>query len=196
MMITLYQYEGLMARFLMTLLLCIGAIVSSAAHALSAQQSSPDKLIEKLQQAANEQDANQWHQKILQSWSRSDNASAQLLYQRALKSVAVGQNSLAMDLLDTALVLDPDYFQARNVRATLHFYSGDLNKSLIDVAHVLALEPRHYGALSGMGLIFIQLGQDDNALLAFEKALAIHPFINGVKREAEKLRAKQIDQAL
>ena len=79
---------------------------------------------------------------------------------------------------------------ASNKRATVLFLIGDYEASIRDVDRTLALEPRHFGALSGLGLINAELGNDEAALEAFEKALAINPTMEGVKRNADDMRRR------
>jgi Flp pilus assembly protein TadD len=67
---------------------------------------------------------------------------------------------------------------------------GDFTASVIDVEHTLALEPHHFGALSGLGLINLQLGRDAAALKAFEAALKVHPYLSGARQRIKELRDK------
>lgn len=84
----------------------------------------------------------------------------------------------AIELLD-ALVMDyPNYAEGWNQRATLHFVTGNYAASLADCERVLALEPRHFGALSGQAIMHLQMGRRDLALKAMSAALAVHPFLN------------------
>lgn len=78
---------------------------------------------------------------------------------------------------DEAVRLDPDFAEAWNKRATVFYLVGDLARSIADVQRTLALEPRHFGALSGLGLIYLQMDRLEDAVKAFEAALAIHPFL-------------------
>jgi tetratricopeptide (TPR) repeat protein len=69
----------------------------------------------------------------------------------------------------------PDYAEAWNKRATLYYLAGDLDASIDDIKHTLALEPRHFGALSGLGLVYIQRNELQKAKDAFETLLQVHP---------------------
>ena len=90
----------------------------------------------------------------------------------------------------------PDFAEAWNKRATVYYLMERYEDSVRDIERTLALEPRHFGAISGMGLIFLQLGDEVGALDAFEKVLEIHPHARGarfhVERLRERLRGKQI----
>ena len=71
---------------------------------------------------------------------------------------------------------DPDFAEAWNKRATVYFMMGDFDKSMQDIIKTLELEPRHFGALDGMGLIFIHQGQYQQAIDVYDKMLEIFPF--------------------
>jgi Tfp pilus assembly protein PilF len=86
--------------------------------------------------------------------------------------------------------IQPDFVEARARRATVYFLQKDYARSLADLRLVLAREPRHYGALSGLGVIMQDLGEDKRALEAFRKALAIHPYLSGVTELVKKLTVK------
>ena len=90
----------------------------------------------------------------------------------------------------------PEFAEAWNKRATVYYLMERYEDSVRDIERTLALEPRHFGAISGMGLIFLQLGDEVGALDAFEKVLEIHPHARGarfhVERLRERLRGKQI----
>ena len=84
--------------------------------------------------------------------------------------------------------LAPDFAEAWNKRATVLYLRGRLEESVIDVKRTLKLEPRHFGALSGLGLIYLAVGQPEIALKALDAALAIHPQMPGPREKAEQLR--------
>jgi tetratricopeptide (TPR) repeat protein len=86
--------------------------------------------------------------------------------------------AIAIELLDELVVDYPDYAEGWNQRATLYFLTGNLEASLADCEKVLALEPRHFGALSGQAIIHLQMGRRDLALKSMAAALAVHPFLN------------------
>jgi tetratricopeptide (TPR) repeat protein len=155
-----------------------------------------DDLFAQLQKADTAQQASQIHEQLMRQWATSSSPTVTLLYERAVKAMAIHQTGRAMDLLDTALLLDPNFFHGYNTRAALHFQKGELGKSLSDLAMVLRLEPRHYGALSGLGLIFLQMNEEEKASQAFEKALFYNPHIEGARQHLERLQSQQAGQSL
>lgn len=100
---------------------------------------------------------------------------------KAIGAMARGEFAQAAGLLD-ALVLDaPDWAEAWNKRATLHFLQERDLESVRDIQRTLALEPRHFGAMSGFGQICLRAGDDASALLAFQAALALNPNLEPVR---------------
>jgi len=92
--------------------------------------------------------------------------------------------------------LKPEYVEAWNRRATLYFANKDYAKAVADIREVLAREPRHFGALSGLGIIMQEFGEDKLALEAFRRALAVNPHLpkipEMVKTLAEKVEGRDI----
>ena len=92
--------------------------------------------------------------------------------------------------------IKPDYVEAWNRRATVHFLKKDYGASLADIRQVLAREPRHFGALSGLGLIMQELGEEKRALDVFRRAMELHPHIERipdlVKSLTEKVEGRDI----
>ncbi|GAA0776898.1 tetratricopeptide repeat protein [Roseibium denhamense] len=125
---------------------------------------------------------------IQRAWMDSGSPTVNLLMARAGKAIQADDHALAMDLLDTIVILKPDYAEGWNRRATVHYMREDFGKSLVDIERVLALEPRHWGALSGLGIIQRRLGFEDDALKTFQRALAIHPGLENASEAVEDLQ--------
>ncbi len=83
---------------------------------------------------------------------------------------------LAVRFFNNLIEEDPNFAEAWNKRATVYFMMGDFDKSMQDIIKTLELEPRHFGALDGMGLIFIHQGQFQQAIDVYDKMLEIFPF--------------------
>ena len=110
-------------------------------------------------------------------WLMSPSDTARLLMSRVRTAIEVKNPDLALQLLDTIITLRPDYVEAWNRRATLHYTRKDYGRSLDDIRQILAREPRHFGALAGLGLIMQELGDDKRALDVYRKALDVHPHL-------------------
>ena len=97
---------------------------------------------------------------------------------------------LALKLLDAIVVIKPDYVEAWNRRATIYFLQKDYGKSLADIGQVLRLEPRHFGALSGLGMILEEFGDDKHALEAYRRAVEVYPRMERIPDQIKKLEEK------
>ena len=100
------------------------------------------------------------------------------------------QPDVALKLLDAIVKLRPEYIEAWNRRATIYYLQNDYTRSLADIEQVLSREPRHFGALAGLGMIMQDLGEDRRALDAFRKALAVNPHLERVPELVKTLTEK------
>ncbi|MGD1927129.1 MAG: tetratricopeptide repeat protein, partial [Paracoccaceae bacterium] len=129
---------------------------------------------------------------IWAAWNRSGSDSMDLLAQRADRAMAAEDYEAARAFLNDLVRLAPDFTEGWNKRATLHFMNDDYGKSLDDIAEVLRREPRHFGALSGLGIILDRIGDQAGALEAYRRAVAIHPNLPGAQDGIKKLE-KQVE---
>src|SRR5215471_18972238 len=120
----------------------------------------------------------------------SGSDTADLLMSRVKAAFEAKELDLATELLDAIVELKPDYVEAWNRRATIYFMKKDYGRALADIRQVLAREPRHFGALSGLGLIMQELGEDKLALEMFRRALAVHPFLERIPEVVKQLTDK------
>lgn len=134
-----------------------------------------DSLFAELKREREDRQAKRISERIWAKWRDSGSATANLLMQWADKAVAEQKNSLALDLLDQVVVLMPEFAEGWNRRATLNYAMGNHGKSMSDIARVLKLEPRHFGAISGMAAILAASGKDELELRAWEQVLEIYP---------------------
>ena len=124
---------------------------------------------------------------IEQMWMKSGSDTADLLMTRVVAAINNNRHDVADALLDQILELQPNWAEAWNKRATLRFLDDDDAGSMEDISHVLALEPRHFGAISGMGFILERHGEDKAALTALRRALEIYPENPDVRKAVDKL---------
>jgi tetratricopeptide (TPR) repeat protein len=120
------------------------------------------------------------------AWSESNSPTVDLLMQWSAKAAAEKRNAAALDFIDQAITLKPDFVGAWNQRATLHFTMGNYKKSVSDIEKVLELEPRHFGAIAGLAGILTERGSKEAAMQAWERYLDIYP----ADREAQEIVAK------
>ena len=144
-----------------------------------------DRLFARLGKATNKEEAQTVEQAIWKLWMTSDSPTAEILLAQAVKASAAGDNESALKILDGLIDVHPEFMEAWNRRATVYFLMGRYAESLADIDQVLAREPRHFGALSGLGMIKRKLGDLAAARTAFGDALAINPNMDGVKRALE-----------
>lgn len=146
-----------------------------------------DRLFARLGKATNKEEAQTVEQAIWKLWMTSDSPTAEILLAQAVKASAAGDNETALKILDGLIDVHPEFMEAWNRRATVYFLMGRYAESLADIDQVLAREPRHFGALSGLGMIKRKLGDLAAARTAFGDALAINPNMDGVKRALEEI---------
>jgi tetratricopeptide (TPR) repeat protein len=94
---------------------------------------------------------------------------------------------VALDFLDEVITLQPNYAEGWNRRATVNFMMSNYAKSMSDIDHTLALEPRHFGALSGMAQILKNTGKKELALKAYQRVLDIYPMMRSAQSEVATL---------
>ena len=149
-----------------------------------------DTLLAKLHREVSPVDARSAEQDIWTIWMESDSPTAEILLRQATRAMNDGAPEPALSILNRLTGAYPDFAEAWNKRATLHFIMGNDQASLADIDHVLELEPRHFGALSGRGMIEQRRKNYGAAIAAFKEALAINPNMASVKdalKELEKL---------
>jgi tetratricopeptide (TPR) repeat protein len=149
-----------------------------------------DFLFEALKIAPDEATAKQIEQRIWATWFVSPSDTANLLMTRVRTAIEAKDANLALKLLDALIKIRPDYVEAWNRRATVYFMKNEYGKSLADIREVLKREPRHFGALSGLGMILQELGEDRRALEAYRRALAVYPRIERIPETVKTLQEK------
>ena len=127
-------------------------------------------------------------------WSRSGNQDITRLFEAGTHALTEGRWDDAVATFSKIIARDPDFAEGWNKRATAYYLKGDYTKSLADCDEVVKRNPLHYGALSGYGMIYIQLDQPARALEYFERALALNPNMDGVRSTVETLRELLIKQ--
>jgi tetratricopeptide (TPR) repeat protein len=128
-------------------------------------------------------------------WLRSGSPTADVLMKQAGEATEAKSYGPALAILDTVVELYPDFAEGWNRRATVHFLRGDYTSSLSDIEQVLALEPRHYGALSGLGAIEKERGNGRAALRALRRAKMINPNLDSIDDRIRELE-QEYDQEI
>lgn len=149
-----------------------------------------DFLFGALKVAPNDETAKAIEERIWALWVVSRSDTANLLMTRVKTAIEAKDTDLAIKLLDAIVKIKPDYIEAWNRRATLYYMKKDYGHSLADIREVLKREPRHFGALSGLGLIMQDIGDDKQALEVYRRALAVYPRLQRIPDLVKTLQEK------
>ena len=150
-----------------------------------------DRLFASLHKTSDEQAAKAVEEKIWELWSRFDSPTAQVLLGQAVVAMGASENAASLEILDRIVASYPTYAEAWNKRATLHFALGNYEASLRDIDKVLELEPRHFGALAGRGMIYQTQENWTAALNAYREALSMNPSMTGIKNAIQELSKRE-----
>lgn len=149
-----------------------------------------DFLFGALKVAPDEASAKAIEERIWALWVVSRSDTANLLMTRVKTALEKKDTDLAIKLLDAIVKVKPDYIEAWNRRATLYYMKKDYGHSLADIREVLKREPRHFGALAGLGLIMQDIGDDKQALEVYRRALSVHPRLQRIPDLVKTLQEK------
>ena len=157
---------------------------------VGADRKGLDFLFGALKAAPDEDSAKHVEARIWAIWLQTPSDTAALLMARAKAAVDAQKIDVAIKLLDAVIKLRPDYIEAWNRRATLYYMQNDYAHSLADIQQVLIREPRHFGALAGLGMIMQDVGDEKRALEAYRKALAVNPHLEKIPEQVKALTEK------
>ena len=151
--------------------------------ALFQQLRDPDDLVRSLTENS-----------IWQAWSRSGDAKVDALFKVGVAQMNQGQAESALDTFTEIIKRKPEFAEGWNKRATIYFLIGEYDKSLADCDEVIRRNPQHWGALSGYGQIYMQLDRPEQALVYFQRALAVNPNLQNVENMIQQLRQLVIEK--
>ncbi len=149
-----------------------------------------NNLFTSLKSMDNSGDAGPIIDRIWMIWTETPDPALRLEMQRGIAAMHIANYSQAMESFNTIIKAEPDFAEGWNKRATLYYIMGQYTSSMHDVYKTLSLEPRHFGALSGMGFILMQTGDDQAAISAFEEALKANPHMPSIYNYIEFLKEK------
>ncbi|MBB5515406.1 tetratricopeptide (TPR) repeat protein [Rubricella aquisinus] len=129
-------------------------------------------------------------------WSNSGSEAMDLLLERGTEAIQDEDYILAIEHLTALTDHAPDFAEGWNARATAYYLNGDLGLSIADIERALALNPQHFGALAGLGLIYEELGYDQAAYSAYLASRSLNPHQERVNNAIDRLRVSGIGQAL
>lgn len=154
-----------------------------------------DGLFERLK-TADAAEAGRIETEIWIEWSKSGSPAMDLLLQRGKDAMNLGDAAQAIEHFTAVIDHAPDFAEAWNARATAYYMAGEFGPSVADIARVLTLNPRHFGALSGLATILDETGKPERALEVYKAALAIHPHLQGATEAVERLEIEAEGQEL
>ncbi len=180
---------------IVSIFLIVAAVHSPLAFA---DQNDPrlNALFDRIKQTHNSEVAADVERKIWNIWLDAGDPELNRMMQAGLEAMASDQLDLAIDLFTVIIEKSPLFAEVWNKRATAFYLNGELAASVEDIERTLALEPRHFGAVSGLGLIFLSSGDKIGALKAFERVLEIHPHAQGARAHVRMLEQALKDEGV
>ena len=165
------------------------AYLVTGAVAARAAQDDPrlNALFAKLKTGSDEE-ARETERQIWQIWVEHKNPEIARLMQQGMTALNEDDAQQALDDFGKVVRADKNFAEGWNKRATAEFVTGDFDASVADIERTLALEPRHFGALSGLGQIYLAMNKKAQALKALRAALAIDPHLDGVREKVDELK--------
>ncbi len=175
--------KPLTGRIIAVLILLVHSLASPA------DQNDPalDRLFERLTITTSEEEASNITREIWQRWTANDDPEVSQLMQTGVRALNYSTYRRALQSFDRVIEMAPEFAEGWNKRATLYYHIKEYRRSIDDIKETLRLEPRHFGAWSGLGLVSIAQENYSGALAAFKKALSINPHIANIRRYVQKL---------
>ena len=181
-------------RLFHRVLLIVAAVACvSTFSEVSADQNHPrlDALFPELKTAPDQKTADEIAGEIWKLWRDIDNPKAAKALADGSQAMGVGQYRNAYRYFSEVIRQVPTFAEGWNKRATVLYLMGAYQESIDDIRETLQREPRHFGALSGLGLIFLRQRQFGLATAAFRDALAINPYLPRIRAAFEQLESRQ-----
>jgi tetratricopeptide (TPR) repeat protein len=172
---------------LVATLFTLTPVVAAEDAGPAVETSRLDKLFADLKRERNEKAAERIAGQIWNEWRKSGSASVDLMLQWSNEAAEKKKFDVALDFLDQVVTLQPNFAEGWNRRATVHFLMDNYAKSMADIEYTLRLEPRHFGALSGLAAILKETGRKELALDAYERTLDIYPMMRDAQSEVATL---------
>src|SRR6185437_6581890 len=182
-------------RYALAILVAVFALGSADVRA---DQTDPrlKGLFENLRTAASPKAAAGVESQIWEIWAKSGDASLDQVFEVGSRAMAIGDTNTALTIFDAIVQKAPNFAEGWNKRATIYYMMGNYEASLADINRTLELEPHHFGALAGLGLVNIGLDRDEAALDAFERVLKVDPQSQSAKVNIEIVKQRIKDKSI
>jgi Flp pilus assembly protein TadD len=177
----------------MRLILALLALLLATPAKAQSSTAELDTLFAKLRDPTTGAQVLSIEQQVWAIWMTSGTKEQNDSLAKAAQVMGTGQGKIALAILDDLVRDAPRFAEAWNKRATLHYLMGHYQASLDDIVKTVDLEPRHFGALSGRGMVLMKLGRNAEALAAFKEALQVNPNMVGAKLSIQALE-KQVPE--
>lgn len=150
------------------------------------------KDLDALAQQTDPQKALQLEKKIIAHWSAQSKGAALILAQRVDMAMERKQPEIALELISRGIDYQPQWVHGRYMRAMILTLIEDDERAMLELAQILALEPRHFLALKSVANVFEKRKNFTKAYSVYETLEKIHPQMLGLKERMDKLK-KHID---
>jgi len=177
----------------------LAALVLVSAVAAPPAAADPERELDALFETLADPDLSDWEpieEEIWRRWSQSGSAAMDLLLGRAREALEAGEIDVAIEHLTALTDHAPGFAEGWNARAAAFYRVGRFGPAMADLRRALALNPRHFGALAGLGVLLEETGDETGALAAYRAALAVHPhrpnLIEAERRLDRKVSGKSI----
>ena len=186
----IYLKNHLNMRVIFKILIISISLLFASKIAL-ADQNDPrlNNLFKKLNETENQDEIRDLISDIWNIWYEVDDPKVIEYFEKGIQAMNLRNYPLAIRFFNNLIEEDPNFAEGWNKRATVHFMMGNFDQSMQDIIKTLELEPRHFGALDGMGLIFIHQGQFQQALDVYDKMLEIFPFSVKTMDKKERIQS-------
>ena len=186
----IYQKNHLNMRVISKILIVSISLLFASKIAL-ADQNDPrlNNLFKKLNETENQDEIRDLISDIWNIWYEVDDPKVIEYFEKGIQAMNLRNYPLAIRFFNNLIEEDPNFAEGWNKRATVHFMMGNFDQSMQDIIKTLELEPRHFGALDGMGLIFIHQGQFQQAIDVYDKMLEIFPFSVKTMDKKERIQS-------
>ena len=186
----IYPKKHLNMRVIYKILIVSISLLFASKMAL-ADQNDPrlNNLFKKLNETENQDEIRDLISDIWNIWYEVDDPKVIEYFEKGIQAMNLRNYPLAIRFFNNLIEEDPNFAEGWNKRATVHFMMGNFDQSMQDIIKTLELEPRHFGALDGMGLIFIHQGQFQQAIDVYDKMLEIFPFSVKTMDKKERIQS-------
>ena len=186
----IYPKNHLNMRVISKILIVSISLLFASKIALADQNDQRlNNLFKKLNETENQDEIRDLISDIWNIWYEVDDPKVIEYFEKGIQAMNLRNYPLAIRFFNNLIEEDPNFAEGWNKRATVHFMMGNFDQSMQDIIKTLELEPRHFGALDGMGLIFIHQGQFQQAIDVYDKMLEIFPFSVKTMDKKERIQS-------